>query len=253
MLAAESLAQLRDHSTCILLRRNCGYDFGAWRDGLQELGITPGRYRMVVLANDSVYGPVGPLSALFNRIDFARADVWSATDSWQHRYHLQSYLLAFGETALAHPAFLAFWRQVRNVRSKWAVVAHYEIGLTQILQRGGLRCAAVYDYISLVRQAEVTCTTRTGVSPGSLDSLHAATAERTLKATAVRAALNPSIDLWLLLAEAGAPMLKRELLRDNPLRALDLRAWHQVVGDRAPALYAEIIEDLKRTLRHTAP
>ncbi len=252
-LAAESLEHLRGRCARILLRRNRGYDFGAWRDGLLDLGIEAGRYRLVVLANDSVYAPLGPLGPLFAGMDFARADVWGATDSWQQRYHLQSYLLAFGEAALAHPAFLGFWRQVRNTRSKWAVVRRYEIGLTQALQAGGLRCAAVFDYLALMQRAEATLATLHRPPERSVTHLRATTAGLAQEAAVDRRALNPTIDLWRLLADAGSPLLKRELLRDDPLYVRDLRGWHRVIEERAPALYAEVVTDLKRILRDTAP
>jgi hypothetical protein len=252
-LAAESVEYLRGRCARILLRRNRGYDFGAWRDGLLDLGIEAGRYRCVVLANDSVYAPVGPLGPLFAGMDFARADVWGATDSWQQRYHLQSYLLAFGDAALAHPAFLGFWRNVRNTRSKWAVVRHYEIGLTQALQAGGLRCAAVFDYLGLMQRAEATLATLRQPPEGSMAHLRFTTAAQARHAAVARRALNPTIDLWRLLAEAGSPLLKRELLRDDPLFVRDLRGWHRMVEERAPDLYAEVVTDLKRILRDSAP
>ncbi|WP_368417418.1 hypothetical protein [Falsiroseomonas sp.] len=55
------------------------------------------------------------------------------------------------------------------------------------------------------------------------------------------------------LTDAGCPFLKRELLRDNPTHLPDLAFWHRIVRDRAPALYREIIEDLKRVMRRAAP
>lgn len=252
-IAPESLAYLSGRCLRILLRDNRGYDFAAYRDGILDLANAPGLPALLLLANDSVYGPVSPLAGLFDGMDFASADVWAATDSWQRRYHLQSYLVSFGPAALAHPAFLAFWRQVRNARSKWAVVKHYEIGLTRAMQAAGLRCAAVFDYQSLMRRAEAIVEAKDEPAPKSMAALLQTSADRALRAASRRRAANPVIDLWLLLAEAGGPFIKRELLRDDPTRVPDLFAWHRVVQDRAPALYREMIEDLKRVMRRAAP
>ncbi|WP_431285041.1 rhamnan synthesis F family protein [Humitalea sp. 24SJ18S-53] len=255
-LCAESLAHLTGRCVRILLRDNRGYDFAAYRDGIFSLDMGADRPAIVVLANDSVYGPVSPLSALFDGMDFAAADVWGVTDSWQTRYHLQSYLVAFGPTALANPRFAAFWRQVRNVRSKWAVVRHYEIGMTQAMQAGGLRCAAVFDYQNLMRRAEaiLDAAAEEDAPPRhSLGALMLHAAERAEHAARMRIAMNPVIDMWLMLAEAGGPFIKRELLRDDPTRLHDLVAWHRIVQSRAPALYREMIEDLKRVMRRAAP
>lgn len=253
MVVAESVDYLSSRCTRILLRDNRGYDFAAYRDGILSMDLQAGRLTMLLLANDSVYAPVSPLAGLFDAMDFAAADVWAATDSWQHRYHLQSYLIGFGPTALAHPGFLAFWRQVRNAKSKWAVVKHYEIGLTQAMQAAGLRCAAVFDYQSLMRRAETIIEAGNDLLPDSMTVLLRVSAERASRTAAHRQAANPVVDLWLLLVEAGCPFLKRELLRDDPNRVPDLFAWHRIVRNRSPALYREMIEDLKRLMRCAAP
>ncbi|WP_198372531.1 rhamnan synthesis F family protein [Roseomonas rosulenta] len=252
-IGQESLDHLSGRCARILLRDNSGYDFAAYRDGILSLDIQPGRLAMLMLANDSVYAPISPLAGLFDEMDFVAADVWAATDSWQSRYHLQSYLIGFGPAALAHPGFLDFWRQVRNVKSKWAVVKHYEIGLTRTMLAAGIRCAAVFDYQSLMRRAEAIVEAGGDPEPNATSALFRATAERALRAANRRRAANPTIDLWLLLAEAGCPFLKRELLRDDPTQVPDLFAWHRIVQDRAPTLYREIIEDLKRVMRRAAP
>jgi Rhamnan synthesis protein F len=252
-LAHESLEHVSGRCVRILLRANRGYDFGAYRDGILSLSFEAGTPGVLLLANDSVYGPIVPIESLFARMDFSAADVWAATDSWQDRYHLQTYLVAFGPAALAHPAFAAFWRSVRNTRSKWAVVKHYEIGLTGVLHAAGLRCAAVFDYQSLMRRAEAIVEADDSPRPFTMPALLRTAAERARRSASRRRAANPVIDLWLLLAEAGTPFLKRELLRDDPTRAPDLHAWHRIVEARAPVLYREMIEDLKRVMRHTAP
>jgi hypothetical protein len=43
------------------------------------------------------------------------------------------------------------------------------------------------------------------------------------------------------------------LLRDDPNHVPDLFAWHRLVRDRSPALYREMIDDLKRLMRRSAP
>jgi lipopolysaccharide biosynthesis protein len=59
---------------------------------------------MVLLVNDSIYGPLAPLEPILARIDLEAADLWGATESWQTRYHLQSFFLAAGRTVLTSPA-----------------------------------------------------------------------------------------------------------------------------------------------------
>jgi hypothetical protein len=253
-LTSDSITWLRARCARILLRENRGYDFGAYRDGLLQVGREPGRCSILLIANDSVYAPLAPLGPFLDRMDFTHADVWSATDSWQHRYHLQSYLIAFSGAAMASLAFWNFWDGVRNVRSKWSVIRHYEIGLTAHLLAAKLRCAAVFETHDLVRHAEnLLHTSAKQEDVGGLPPALRHVAQRALGAAARRVAVNPTIDLWLLLAEAGSPFLKRELLRDDPNCTPDLAIWHQLLRGRAPDLYREVVDDLRRSVRHAAP
>ena len=253
-LQTESLAFARRYCARVVLRANRGYDFGAYRDGILSLGIEPGKFISLIIANDSVFGPIMPLAPLFDRMDFAAADVWAATDSWQHRYHLQSYLIAFGPAAMNHVAFREFWASVRNVRSKWATVRYCEIGLTQRLQAAGLRCSAIWDYQSLMQSAwhlveSDVLDPRT--QPLAMEVRRSA--DHAVRAAATRVALNPTSELWLLLLWLGYPFIKRELLRRNPSKVSNLVIWHRIVRSRAPDLYREIVDDLKHVARNILP
>jgi hypothetical protein len=187
-------------------------------------------------------------------MDFAAADVWGLTDSWQHRHHLQSYFLAFGPTALASPAFAEFWQDVRNVRSKLSVIHFYELRMTQRLQSAGLSCAAVWDYLSLLdSMREVSEAPEAAINlPLQDKALHRA-AERAVERWRQRIATNPTHDLWLVLLEHEFPFIKRELLRFNPGRAPDLHLWHRMVRARAPQMYQRIIADLKLSMSRQVP
>lgn len=238
----------------VILRKNRGYDFGAYRDAIRMLAHDLDRFDAIFVANDSVYGPIGPLQAFFDRLNFAEADVWAATDSWQQRYHLQSYLVAFGRNAMANPAFLQFWQDVRNVRSKYAAVRYYEIGLTQRLQAAGLRCAAVWDYQTLIRSVEdFTEADEPHPDDQPLARIVKSATEAMAPAARARIALNPTHELWLILLWHNYPFLKRQLVLHNPNRISDISVWHRIVQSRAPRLYDAVIEDLKQAARHTAP
>lgn len=237
----------------MIIRKNVGYDFSAYRDSIFEIKSICHDIDILILTNDSVFGPITPLAKLFDSFDFCRADIWGATDSWQDKYHLQSYLLAFGPRTLNSDVFWDFWHRVTDMRSKWSVVKYYEIGFTQEMQRGGLRCCAVFDYHSIIRRAEDIVEK----SPKDQESQAATLLQNSAKIALLRAsrrqACNPSIDLWLLLSDSGFPFIKRELLRDNPTRQPDISAWHRVMAMRAPELYDEALTYLKTTVRRVAP
>ncbi len=255
-LRPDALDALRPLCAGIIVRRNIGYDFAAMREGLHALSQSRPELELLVIANDSVYGPLHPLAPVLERIDFAQADMWGATESWQRRYHLQSYFLAVGPKVLASPAWLGFWNGVLPVQSKHFVVARYEVGLTQALLRGGLRCAALWPYRSLLREEDHRPVREDDFSDNERDPflvLRDHHARRVRSAFAHRAPLNPTAELWRQLLDAGFPFIKRELLRDNPAHVQDVADWREVVATLNPSCLALIERDLQRVMKNRSP
>jgi hypothetical protein len=256
-LQPAAVEALRLLCSVIIVRRNVGYDFGAMREAVLRLRLPRRNTAQLLIVNDSVYGPLCPLDDLLNAIDFDEADFWGATESWQGRYHLQSYFMAFGPKAMQHRAWEAFWRGVRPVASKAYVIKQYEVGLTQRLLRGGLRPRAVWKYPDLVRQINPDLMIQGGEEgPVSTDPIHAmrkAHARRIRDAAVTRQPLNPTSDLWRQLLHAGFPFLKRELLRENPTYVADVTDWREVVIELLGADPGIIDRDLQRVARNVAP
>ncbi|HEX4262058.1 MAG TPA: rhamnan synthesis F family protein [Acetobacteraceae bacterium] len=257
-LQPAAMAALQRHCAGVLVRRNIGYDFGAWREGLERLALPRPDTEMVVIANDSVYGPLAPLRTLIDRIDLTEADVWGLTESWQSRYHLQSYFLAFSRAAVESEAWRQFWSEVQPVPSKHWVIRTYEVGLTQALLRGGFRARALWPYEPLVREAVPLpqAAEKPEARDDDDDPIHGARRQHTHRirtAAVARIPLNPTSDLWRQLLHAGYPFLKRELLRDNPSRVLDVADWRDVALAAFDADTGPIERDLQRTLRNRAP
>ncbi len=257
-------AALRPHCAAILVRRNVGYDFGAMREGLEHFRLPRADTEMVLLVNDSVYGPFTGLASVLDRIDFAQADVWGATESWQRSYHLQSFFLAAGPAALHSAAWRRFWRGVRPVQSKRFVIRRYEVGLTQAVLRDGLRCRAVWGYAALVdATGEVAIDSHGALAvdaeegmpayPDPVERLRRIQAHRIRHHAVTSAPLNPTSDLWRQLLRAGFPFLKRELLRNNPTHVADIADWREEVVALSGAVPEWIETDLRRTLRDRAP
>lgn len=169
-------------SAVVVARPNLGYDFGSWAAGLQLLPRAR-RGAEVILANDSMVGPFAPLEDLMGRAAASGADVWAATSSLQLAPHLQSYFLRFAPGVLDRPELVEFFAGVRHLTNKVAIVRRYELGLTRVIRRAGLRSAAGFPAASL---------------------------------GAGRA--NPTTAAWRELMEAGHPFFKRTLLHDPRVR-----------------------------------
>ena len=80
-LQPSALAAVQALCDGVLVRRNFGLDFAAWRAGLAHWGLPRADTRMLLLVNDSLIGPFAPLRPLLDRFGFAEADVWAATES----------------------------------------------------------------------------------------------------------------------------------------------------------------------------
>jgi hypothetical protein len=250
-LDPEAADWLQLRCTWVVIRSNTGFDFAAWRDGLAIAGLPAAGTELLLIANDSVYGPLTPLGPLLARMDFGVADVWALTDSWQSRFHLQSYLVAFGPRAFHHPIFARFWERVRDFRSKEAVIHAYEIGLTQVLLDAGLTCEVLWPYVDTLAQLHTAQQEVAGTSP--LGEVRQQAERRILAATARRVPLNPTAELWRPLLVAGFPFLKRELLRKNPALVPDVAAWLDLARAISPDEAEVILRDLRSSLRKSAP
>ncbi|HEX7390020.1 MAG TPA: rhamnan synthesis F family protein, partial [Acidiphilium sp.] len=257
----EPVAEARLLTLCagILTRRNIGYDFGGWRDAIETLDLPQAGTEEIIIVNDSVFGPVRPLESTLLRLDYESTDVWGLTESWQRRYHLQSYFVAFGPRAIRSPAFRKFWAQVIPAPSKAYVIGKYEVGMTQAMIKAGLRIAALWPYDMLTKL--ITRDQLDGylnADPGSVRTdpidltrwLHVL---RLRDAIARRKPLNPTSDLWRHLLLSGYPFIKRELLRDNPTRVEDVGDWADVLRDTLGVDPGPIIADLRTMLRGDAP
>ncbi|HUC18207.1 MAG TPA: rhamnan synthesis F family protein [Acetobacteraceae bacterium] len=252
-LPPEEMLFLQDHCAGVVLRRNRGFDFGAWKDALLAYGLPRPETKLLILANDSLYGPLRPLGPVLAAIDFAQADLWALTDSWQHRYHLQSYFLAAGPRVLESIAWKKFWRGLRPLACKRWVIRRFEIGLSQAMLRAGFRLRAVWPYESLVDDATTASPDEAGTNGDPLHAARRRQEQRIRHAIAERLPLNPTSDLWRFLLLRGCPFLKRELLRENPTRVPDLWDWRLVLAEISEIDSGMILADLARSARNRAP
>ncbi len=192
-LPEAQLQRLAPYTQEVILRDNEGMDFGMWRRGIEHCEADLESFDELVLTNSSVFGPLMPLPALFDRMATRSFDVWGCTDNHELAWHLQSYFLVFRKPALVHPAFKAFWSSVLPYRDKGQIVRSYELGLSTFLAESGLHLGAVVAVDDLIPE----------VVP---------LARREL----ARATGNTTASCPMALLERGMPFVKVELLRDNP-------------------------------------
>jgi lipopolysaccharide biosynthesis protein len=173
------------------LKDNAGYDFGMWQRGLGWLDLS--KWDELVLANSSFFGPIYPLCGVFERMASDPCDFWGMTDSFEIAWHLQSYFIVFKKNVLRSSALGQFFGAVLPYRDKDQVIRSYEIGMTKFMCEQGFRPAAYVPFAAWAKSA--------------------ANANRLR-----RKRENPTCFYPMRLIEAGMPLVKCQLLRDNPAR-----------------------------------
>jgi hypothetical protein len=179
----------------VLRRPNMGYDFGSWAVAMaarEELLDRPN----VLVVNDSLVGPFAPLDEVVAHFEETTADVWGMVESNQFAPHLQSFFRGFRYGVLAEPTMRRFWRDLRVVSDKDALIQAYEFGFTGFLVENGFSTTQFVHHSDVVGEG-----------------------------------LNPTILGWRALLDAGVPFVKRELVR-SPELAPDGRKLPAVIADR---------------------
>lgn len=133
----------------VICRENNGYDFVSYRVGLLQSGVDLRSYDEVIICNDSVYGPLSPLSALFEAMGRKECDFWGIAESNSIERHLQSFFIVFKSPVIVSGKLESFFQSVECVESKLEVILRYEIGLSRSLIEQGFRYASYSASIPL--------------------------------------------------------------------------------------------------------
>ena len=179
------------------VRRNRGLDFGAWQYLLRQ-GCASDATE-VLLANDSVFGPFADLAPIFATMRARRLDAWGMVASTEGVWHLQSWFVCLTGAALRSPSVQRVLAAPFEQMSKAEIILHGELGLGAALRSEGFACAARHETPPRARLRRFA-----RINPMHLD--------------------------WATLLETGAvPFLKRELVRDNPIRIPWADRWPAVL------------------------
>ncbi|WP_340316752.1 glycosyltransferase [Rhizorhabdus argentea] len=180
--------ELIDLADAVMVRRNAGYDFGAWSHALK---LYPRLYgaATLYLANDSVFPATGDgrIGAIVDRVRQSNADLVGLTESHEWRWHVQSYLLAIKARLLSSRTFHSFMDDIRLLTRKDHVIRAYEVRLGELAEQSG-------------HEVEILFPSAT--------------------------AINPTLFGWRQLIADGMPLVKLLLLRGE-FEAADISGWRE--------------------------
>jgi len=194
-LIDEELHKISSYSMRAIVKKNYGYDFGAWKTGLTAIGNKINSYNGLILCNDSVFGPITSFKKYFDKISKENFDVYGMTDNQQISYHIQSFFIYYSHKAFNHPVFKDFFDDFKIYEDKQTLIENNEIKFSERLQKTNLKI-------------NVFC------SSAEFDSF-----------------LNITHFYWSkLLTQKSYPFIKKELIRDNPMR-VDISDWRELISN----------------------
>ena len=142
-----------EYSWVLIERKNFGYDFGGYRDGVLFISEKIIDLDKLILINDSTWFPIIDNNSFIDFIDNSNLDFIGATSHYgfirprlpstkkgllkpqfnfnNKNFHYASYVLSFSKKILKDKNFLKFWKNLRLSGRKNIVVRRGEIGLTQ--------------------------------------------------------------------------------------------------------------------------
>ncbi|MDR0887179.1 MAG: glycoside hydrolase family 99-like domain-containing protein [Candidatus Nomurabacteria bacterium] len=153
VLSDDDRATVEKLASEIIQRENVGFDFAAWRDGLTSVGWDElAKYDSVTLMNDTCFGPIHSLDAVYKKMDSQEIDFWGlinhAASNSEFGYipeHLQSFFICFNRSATMAVAFRKFWEGVEDEQDVNQVIAKYETRMTDLLKKSGLKYEAFFN------------------------------------------------------------------------------------------------------------
>lgn len=134
----------------VIERNNIGFDFAAWRDGMQYIGFDKIKdYDSLTIMNDTCFGPLWDLRKIYEDAEKNKAvDFWGMTNFRKTKYfkeHLQSYFVSFKQSMLKSEVFQKFWSQIKDFTDVQSVINQYETQFTAYFQKKGFNYQAFYD------------------------------------------------------------------------------------------------------------
>lgn len=229
-LDASALRDLAPRCWLVAKRRNIGLDIGGWpcakRLYEEQSGSLLANASQIVITNDSVFGPLQPLTPIFQSMSARGADLWGISESNERRRHLQSYFLVFENSG---PAFLSRWlKRFRFDPEREALIARHEVGLSSAARDGGLRMAALQS-----------CEDLGALVAGG--GAGAVAAERWVRR---EGRVNPTHVFWReLLTRFGSPYIKRDLLRHYARLDDGGEHWRSVLARVSPTFPLRMLDD----------
>ena len=139
----ESIARLKNCASEVIINDRGGYDSGSYKAAIDKYGWDVIReYDELILFNDSNYGPIYPLSEMFEKMDNRECDFWALTyqsefnDEFTENItpaHYRSDFYVFRKTVFSNKEFVNYWNNLQSPINYQEAVKTYEFALSELL------------------------------------------------------------------------------------------------------------------------
>jgi rhamnan synthesis protein F len=146
----EQLATLTPLCAEVLVRKNKGLDFGAYKDAILRLSDGKVPLSRVLLLNDSVYMFRRGLDELLTALLAEDMPMVAAHENWEKHYHFQSFCLGFSGSLLNDPKIQKFWRHYRPISIRRWCIDHGEVKFSAAIRKAASSFKVVYSINDLL-------------------------------------------------------------------------------------------------------
>ncbi len=152
-MSSESKTLLTNIGIDILIRENKGIDFWAYKAGIEHIGYEKlSEYDELILTNCTCYGPIRPLSEMFEEMKSRDCDFWGITKHPDAKNllirkkketrvieHIQSYFFVIKKSMFISKDFKNYWKTLKPVKNLIEAVAYHEIKFTKYFEDRGYK------------------------------------------------------------------------------------------------------------------
>lgn len=146
--------KLKKYSQDIFIRKNYGYDAGAYKDVFTQFLPREEQVQWdeVVLFNDTFYGPLYPWEGIFDYMEAENIDFWGLArhpegilEGYPITQHIQSYFLVCRKSLLESEWWIKFWQSLSHPVDITDAILSFEVNFSEYFSRAGFKSKALTD------------------------------------------------------------------------------------------------------------
>ncbi len=147
-------SKLKKYSQDIFIRKNYGYDAGAYKDVFMQFLTRKEQIKWdeIILFNDTFYGPLYPWEDVFEHMETQDVDFWGLSrhpkgnlENQPITQHIQSYFLVCRRYLVESEWWMNFWKELRYSADVIDAIISFEVKFSEYFSKAGFKSKALTD------------------------------------------------------------------------------------------------------------